>query len=179
MKTAIILTGLPASGKAALGHALARQLSWPCLVRNDFLEVLSARAGEAGPEQLRQLNRDSDRLFQTAAEALDCCVLVAQWQPRGAGAGSGTPAGWLQRYDTVVEVHCDCSASDAAERFCARIEPQEGPDHARRCAGVLQRMRDLEDGYPLQAGRLISVACGPGFDAEQLGRDVAAEIAEG
>ncbi|MEW2911554.1 AAA family ATPase [Leisingera sp. JC11] len=178
MKTAIYLTGLPASGKAALGQALARQLNWPCLERDDFLDALSVRAGAASPEQRIQLGRECDRLFQTAAGALSHCVLVAQWQPRTAAAGRGTPSDWLQQFDTLVEVHCDCSVEVAAERFCARERRLDDPDSLQNRADVLGWMRELETGFPLQAGRLISVLCGPGFDAQKLSRTLAMEIAE-
>lgn len=175
MKAAIILTGLPGSGKSALGHVLARQLSWPCLDRDDFLEALSVRAADATPEQRRRLEQECDRLFQTAAEALSHCVLVAQWQPRVGAAGFGTPAGWLQQYETLVEVHCACSAEVAAERFGSAKRRLE--DLSSR-GDVLKWLQVLEAGYPLQAGRLISVPYGPEFDAEQLGRALAAELAE-
>ncbi len=162
---AVVLSGLPASGKTTLGRAIADALDLPYLDKDEFLECLFDSEGVGDGARRQQLSRQSDAAFQEAAEALDAAVLISHWRPRGGPDDTGTPTVWLgETYDTIVEVHCVCSPECAAQRFLARERHPGHLDTARDADQTVRRMRRLAEGYPLGLGELINVKAGGPID---------------
>lgn len=153
---AIVMSGLPASGKTTLGRAIAEAMDIPYLDKDEFLERLYETEGIGDRAYRRQLSQRSDAAFQDAAEALDAAVLISHWRPRGGPDDTGTPTAWLgETFDNIIEVHCVCSPEIAARRFVARRRHPGHLDAARNPDDTLARMRSLAPGYPLGFGSLI------------------------
>ncbi|MEM7122208.1 MAG: AAA family ATPase [Pseudomonadota bacterium] len=175
---AIVMSGLPASGKTTLGRAIAEALDLPCLDKDDFLERLYETEGTGDRVHRRRLSRRSDKAFQDAAETLDTAVLISHWRPRGGPDDTGTPTAWLGKtFDTIVEVCCVCSPELAARRFVARQRHPGHLDAARGHDGTLARMRSLAPGYPLRIGHLVEVTADGKSDWPSMIEHIKARLA--
>jgi adenylylsulfate kinase-like enzyme len=157
-KQAIVMSGLPASGKSTIGRALSEALSIPILDKDDFLERLYDQRGVGDRDWRRQLSRESDDLFRQEAIKRPEAVLVSHWRPRSTTADTGTPTDWLsETFKQIVEVHCACSPELAAQRFVERKRHAGHLDCFLSVSEVEMRMRDLVAGYPLKIGQLLEV----------------------
>jgi len=165
---AVVISGLPASGKTSLGRIVSRGLGLPCLDKDDFLEALYEREGVGDWDRRQSLNRKADTLFRSEAERLSSAVLVSHWRPRGIATQSGAPTEWIGRhFRTVVEVHCACSASVAAERFFSRTRHPGHLDSGRDRHAFAASMREMARWYPLGIGQVVTVPSGQ--DVEPVG----------
>ena len=72
----IIVSGLPASGKATLARALANGLDLPLIDKGDFLERLLDTKGVGDADWRRRLSRQSDQTFRIDAERSSGAVLT-------------------------------------------------------------------------------------------------------
>ena len=167
--TALVLTGLPASGKSTCGRALAAALDWPCFDKDDFLEALYGETLPSTREERRLLSRQSDRLFRDAATGARHAVLVSHWaSPRGP-EGTGTDSSWIDaHFARVIEVHCACSPETAAHRFIARRRHPGHLDHQRPPAQVIAWMQALAPAYPLACWPLITIDAQTAPDLDAL-----------
>ncbi|MBL0937680.1 MAG: AAA family ATPase [Gemmatimonadaceae bacterium] len=75
----IVIFGLPGSGKSTLGRALARELEWPAVDKDDFLERQLDDEMSVTAERRRILSRLSDLTFREVAQSLARGVLVSCW----------------------------------------------------------------------------------------------------
>lgn len=156
-KTAIIVTGLPASGKTTLARAVARTLRWPLLDKDDFLETLYETHEVRSLADRSRLSRQSDALFQRAAQEQLRVVLVSHWAV-GAPSNGGTPTSWLTaQFDHLIELCCLCSPDTATARFQARRRHPKHLDHLRLAADLRQQMQDRHDLLPLGIGPVVTV----------------------
>lgn len=156
-KAAIVVTGLPASGKTTLARAVARALGWPLLDKDDFLETLYETHAVQTLADRSRLSRQSDALFQSAAQEQSRVVLVSHWAAGPPSAG-GTPTDWLDRaFDHLVEVYCSCPPDTATARFQARRRHSKHLDHLRLTADLQQQIQDRHDLLPLGLGPVVTV----------------------
>jgi len=164
-KTAIIVSGLPASGKTTVGRSIAASLELDFIDKDDILERLFAQHGIGDHTWRRRLSVESDEIFQRQAAQSDGVVLVSHWRPRGGPDTTGTPTGWIDAaFDSVIEVNCRCSPAIAASRFIARKRHPGHLDEARDPHAIGRWMHDLAAGYPLGLGRLVPVETGAAQD---------------
>lgn len=179
-KAAIVMTGLPASGKSSLGRSLALQLGWACLDKDDFLEQLYEQYGTADMFARRSLSRQADQAFQSAACALDTAILVSHWAPSAAALGvadTGTPTDWLaEHFGHIIEIYCRCPADVATERFFSRTRHPGHLDGQRSRAQFAQKMRMMAPGYPLHLGALIEADTTAHRDTDTLLRQLKAQL---
>lgn len=158
MKIAVVVTGLPASGKTTIGRSIARSLSFDFLDKDDFLENLYALNSVRTWEDRKALSRQSDVLFQAAAAKSASAVLVSHWKPALKGGESGTPTDWLKKsFTSVIEVYCSCPPDLALDRFLARKRHPGHLDQQRDRVELALQLRDLEGGYPLGIGPVIEL----------------------
>ena len=180
-RQAIVMTGLPASGKTTLGRRIATEFRLGFLDKVDFLERLYARHEVTVWEQRKSLSRQSDDLFRDAACAAEGTgVLVSHWRPGREFADTGTPTDWLSgAFDRLLEISCLCPLETAARRFQDRTRHPGHMDQARDRAAHLQWMRDLAPAYPLGLGDLIALHTGEGTVWARVARGTADWIAAG
>jgi len=138
----VIVSGLPGSGKSMLAQQMALALGLQFLDKDTILEGLFESKGVGDAEWRRALSRESDLLFQAEAAALPGAVLVSHWRLPGMPLNSGTPTSWLFKLsDKVVNVHCECPAEVAADRFVRRSRHPVHLDSERSHAEVLTSIR--------------------------------------
>lgn len=151
---AIVMTGLPASGKTTLGRAVARALDLSFLDKDDFLERFYADGLPQTMAERRALSRRADVLFQAAAQRAGPAVLVSHWRV-GQGPG-GTPTSWLpETFGTLVQVLCRCSVEAAVDRFKSRQRHPGHLDHLRDASALVQQMRSYADDLPVPLGEVV------------------------
>ncbi|MGB3278862.1 MAG: AAA family ATPase [Pseudorhodobacter sp.] len=163
---AIIVTGLPASGKTTQARALATALGWPMLDKDDCLERLYDTVAVTSMDIRRQLSRKADVAFKREAIALPQVVLVSHWRPRGVHSTSGTPTDWvLAHFTTTLELHCACAWQTALARFQNRSRHPGHLDDQRPEAALATQLKALEPAYPLGLSPHISVSTEARVDA--------------
>ncbi|MEX3007388.1 AAA family ATPase [Hoeflea sp. TYP-13] len=156
-KTAILVGGLPASGKTTVGWTVAHLLDIPCLDKDDFLEELFEQRGIGDQAWRRQLSNESNDLFEAEARRYDFVVLVSHWQS-AATPGSGTPTAWVKEaFQRIIELNCICPPDIAARRFTGRNRHPGHLDAERTYDEVAAWMSGMAEGYPLGVGRLVNV----------------------
>lgn len=166
---AIIVTGLPASGKTTLARRLAAALGWPMLDKDDFLEQLYATVDVTSMNIRRRLSREADAAFQLRARQLPKAVLVSHWRPNGDQSTSGTQAGWvLDHFTTTLELHCDCPWQTALERFRSRSRHPGHLDAQRSQDALTVQFQALAQAYPLGLCPHISVPTGTQVDTNAI-----------
>lgn len=158
MKIGVVVTGLPASGKTTIARIIANALSFNLIDKDDFLEGLYEQNDVRTWEDRKKLSRQSDVLFQEAGEKLGSAVLVSHWNPTVEGGDSGTSTDWLKEaYASLIEVYCSCPSDIALDRFLTRERHPGHFDQQRDPTELAQRLRRLENGYPLGVGSVIEV----------------------
>lgn len=155
---AIIVSGLPASGKTTVARALANALNIALFDKDDFLERLYDQHEISDWTARKRLSRQSDTEFQTAATQAKAAILVSHWRPNNALTDTGTPTDWLPAaFENIIEVFCDCPPTRATERFLLRQRHPGHLDGQRDPTTLAQQMRSLSDGYPLGIGPVVRI----------------------
>ena len=173
MKCAVIVTGLPASGKTTIAREVAKRLEYEFFDKDDFLEDLYELEGVSSWEHRKKLSRLSDVAFLEAASKSGSAVLVSHWRPLLGNVESGTPSDWLEReYDLLVEVCCLCPPEEALRRFIARTRHPGHLDNQRDVKDLAERLDALDKRFPLKLGRLLEVRTDVEVDFEKLTEDV-------
>ena len=174
---AIVVTGLPASGKTRVGQELAARLGWPFLDKDDVLEALYEEHTVTTMEERRKLSLLSDDLFQETACAQNNVVLVSHWAPANGTGDTGTPTDWIgARFSHLIEVHCDCSVQTATRRFVTRRRHPGHLDSLRSQQDLAKQMQALTGGYPLGLGVTLSVNTEAPYDADEVYQEVKAAL---
>ena len=122
MKRAVLVNGVPASGKSTVARALADATGWPLLALDTIKEALFEHLGRGDREHNRLLGRAS---FQAMFALIgdfppDATVVLDAWfgfQPRAVLERHVTRAG-LQG---IAEVWCHAPAEHIGARYAARV----------------------------------------------------------
>lgn len=173
MKQAVIVTGLPASGKTTIAREIAERLGLEFFDKDDFLEDLYEREGVSSWDHRKKLSRLSDVAFQEAAAKSDSAVLVSHWRPIRGIVESGTPSDWLLgEYETLVEVCCLCPPEEALRRFVSRTRHPGHLDKQRDTNELAGRFASWNKFFPLRVGRLLEVRTDIEVNFEMLAEGV-------
>lgn len=153
----VVVSGLPASGKTRIGAAIAPLLGLPFLDKDDFLEALYDSRGIGDTNWRTRLSRESDDLFRAAALDAGAAILTSFWRHPGQ-TGGGTPSEWLEALSgSLVEIHCDCPARVALERFHRRNRNPGHLDAERDVADLRCKFEGYAARGPLGFGTTIVV----------------------
>ena len=164
----IVVSGLPASGKTAIGRRIAERLGVPMLDKDDFLEARFEEHSSIGPDLRTRLSRQSDEKFADAAAALEGAVLVSFWRSRGQPVSYGTATEWIDQLSgPVVELHCQCDPNTARERFEARTR-HPGHNDASRRGDLGRQLEEIAALGPLGAWPCVTVETSDLSDIENL-----------
>ena len=172
----IVVSGLPASGKTAIGRRVAERLGVPMLDKDDFLEARFEEHAPIGPELRTRLSRESDEDLARAAAALEGAVLVSFWRPRGQSVSYGTATGWIDQLSgPVVELHCKCDPNIARERFEARTR-HPGHNDASRRGDLGRQFEEIAALGPIGAWPCVTVETSDLSDLESLAAKAAEDV---
>ena len=122
MKTAVLVNGVPASGKSTVALSIAQRLGCPLMVLDTVKEPLFGVFGTGDREHNRKLGRASYAIiFGAIGDWPDpATVVVDAWfgfQPMDVLDGHLASAG----IGRVVEVWCHAPSAVLAERYRARL----------------------------------------------------------
>ncbi len=178
MKYGVIVSGVPASGKTTIARELAENLCFEFLDKDDFLEDLYEKHGVQSWEDRTRLSRQSDQLFQAAAQRAASAVLVSHWRSLGSTHESGTSSDWLANdYDRLVEVYCTCAPNVALKRFQARKRHPGHLDDQSDASELKNRMTSWASRFPLGIGPLFQVNTEFGVDTVALSSTIQSFLA--
>lgn len=122
MKAAVLVNGVPASGKSSVARALAEATGFPLLTLDTIKEALFAHLGTGDRNYNRMLGRASyEAIFALAGDFADgATVIVDAWfgfQPPEV-LRAHLKRGGLSR---VVEIWCHAPADVIGSRYGARL----------------------------------------------------------
>ena len=117
--SAVVVTGLPGSGKTTLAAPLAARLGLPLLSKDTIKELLSDALGTGADP--RDLGRVATHLLLGLAATMPSVVLESFFWP-----GLAEPE-LLALDRPLVQVHCRCAPGLARARFDARL--RDGTRH--------------------------------------------------
>ena len=158
MQRYIIVTGIPASGKSTVGHAVAGALALPMLDKDEILETLFNSQGVGNAEWRTRLSRAADEALRERALRSGGAVIASWWRHPASQVESGTPIEWVSSLPgVVVELHCVCSPHLATERFLSRKRHEGHLDRIRSHAEVLASFQQHAALGPLGIGRVVEV----------------------
>jgi predicted kinase len=122
MKAAVLVNGVPASGKSTIARAISRETGWPLLALDTIKEVLFEEIGTGDRKHNRVLGRASYRaIFALIADfPADSKVVIDAWfgfQPLEVLTGHIQSSGLM----SVVEVWCHAPPDVIGARYAARV----------------------------------------------------------
>ena len=165
---AIVVSGLPGSGKSTIGKVVASELRIPLIDKDDFLETLFEVKGIRDQRWRRQLSIEADRSFKAEALRQKRAVLVSHWKPQNM-INTGTPTDWLENhFSRIVEIYCHCNADIAADRFMTRKRHPGHLEHEKSRDEVRDWMKRLAPSYPLGIGRVVKTSTEAGTESHSV-----------
>jgi glucokinase len=197
MKRAVLVNGIPASGKSTVARGIAARTGWPVLALDTVKEPFFDELGPGRMSELRpqgglghsaDSRTSSDREFNRALGRASYAViwsLVREAPDRTTvvvDAWFGfQPVAVLERHlqragvEATVELWCHAPADMLVERFLARL-PDRHPGHPG--ASFVPELRALaERGQPLRRGPIRDVDTSLPVDLDALAAWVGAAFA--
>lgn len=177
MRRAVLVNGVPASGKSTVARALAQRLDCPLLALDTVKEALFGQLGIGDREYNRKLGRASYAAIWALVSEFPrgCVVVVDAWfgfQPIEVLRGHLRHAG----IGGVVEVWCHAPPDSIAQRYAERC--------LTRSAGHLgldyvPELRELAGkALPLRLGTLIDADTSAPIDFDALAGTVTKALGE-
>jgi predicted kinase len=166
----VVVSGLPGSGKSTLARGLAGRLGLPLIEKDAILESLYDSLGIGGHAWRSRLSRASDDIVFTLAADAGRAVLDNWWHHDTAPGRLKDLAGLL------IEVHCDCDAALAAERFQARTRHPGHLDPRLTPQQVADRVAAIRASYPGPldlGGPLLTVDTSRPVDVVEMAEEIA------
>ncbi len=146
MKSAILVNGVPASGKSSVARAVANGLTLPLMTLDTVKQPLFEHFGVGDREHNRKLGRASyEIIFSAIGDWPDpCAVVIDAWfgfQPMAILERHLVTAGITHK----AELWCHAPASVLAERYAARVasrsEGHPGLEYVPELVALAERAR--------------------------------------
>ena len=154
----LILTGIPASGKSAIGRALSEELGLEMFDKDEILEDLFNEKGVGDVHWRTALSRTADEILRERASRSESSIIVSWWHHPASILASGTPIEWLSELQgNLIEVNCICDPAIAVERFKSRIRHRGHLDQFKSSTDLLAAFQQQAALGPLGIGHLIEV----------------------
>jgi len=154
----LILTGIPASGKSAIGRALSEELGLEMFDKDEILEDLFNEKGIGDLDWRTVLSRAADEILRERASRSESSIIVSWWRHPASTIVSGTPIEWLSDLPGVlIEIRCICDPGIAVERFKSRIRHRGHLDEFKSSADLLASFQQQAALGPLCIGHLLEV----------------------
>lgn len=164
----VLVSGPPAAGKTTLATAVAGELGWPLIGKDDIKEALVDALGGPSSEHdwSRRVGGAAMEVLWRLARRCPRAVLEANFR-----AGSELERERLQGLAaTVVELHCVCPAEELVRRFAARAPTA----HAAHPLRALPAELIAASSRPMAAGRVIEVDTARPVDVAAVMQQLAA-----
>ena len=148
MKAAVLVNGVPASGKSTVARGISAATGWPLLALDTIKDALFEELGVGDRDFSRTLGRASYRaIFSLIAEfPADARVVIDAWfgfQPREVLSDHIARSG-LRR---VAEIWCHAPPETIGARYVARVGQRSaghlGLDYAPELIGLARRAAPL------------------------------------
>ena len=152
MKRAVLVNGVPASGKSTVARALSQAKGWPLLTLDTIKEAFFEHLGTGDRDYNRLLGKASHQaIFAVIKDFPDgATAVVDAWfgfQPAEVLQNQLTHAG----IDRVAEIWCHAPGEIIGERYRARLEQRHsghlGASYVPELVELAGRARPLET-YP-------------------------------
>ena len=152
MKRAVLVNGVPASGKSTVARTLTAATGWPLLSLDTIKEALFAHLGAGDRDYNRLLGRASyQAIFALAADFSEGSTVVADawfgFQPREVLNGHLARAG----VRCVAEIWCHAPPDIIGARYSARLGQRSGghlgADYVPELIALAERATPL-GGFP-------------------------------
>ncbi|ULH15472.1 ATP-binding protein [Deinococcus sp. KNUC1210] len=124
--TLLVVSGLPASGKTTLGTALARQLGWPLVSKDEYKEILhdhlpALTRAEAGPLSFEIMYHVAGTVLAAGGSAvLETHFYLGVSEPKIRALTEASGA-------SVLQVYCSAPLPELQRRHDARVALGEHP----------------------------------------------------
>jgi len=154
VKGAVLVNGVPASGKSTVARSLSAATGWPVLALDTVKDALFAEVGRGDREHSRTLGRAAyHAIFALVGEfPRDAKVIVDAWfgfQPPEILRSHIARAG-LER---VAEIWCHAPPETIGERYAARVGERDaghlGLSYVPELIALAQRAAPL-GGFPMK-----------------------------
>ena len=178
MRTNIVVSGIPASGKSTVGTIISTRLNMEFLDKDAILESLFESKGIGDAEWRSRLSREADEILRERALQSEGAVIVSWWRHPLSNANTGTATEWLSGLGgRCIEVYCVCDPAVAAERFARRKRHAGHLDQNKNYAELNESFEKHAQLGPLGLGALIKVATDQKLDENRLTKELQLLIA--
>lgn len=173
----IIVSGLPAAGKTAIGKYVSRKMALPFLDKDDLLEQEFERYESIDLDLRQNLSRECDAAMARTAIAMGSGVLVSFWRPYDQPVSYGTTTEWLECCRTpVIELYCKCDPDIARQRFLGRVR-HPGHNDVSRMNSLVHLFPELASFGPLGRWPVVTIETNDLSDVCALGDEAIRRVA--
>lgn len=157
-KLAIIITGLPGSGKSTMAAKLSGELNLPYVDKDEILEELFASNPVTTLDEHACVALRSEKILKARVQKESAVIVVANWKTGSKAGIHGTSLQWVfDAFDETLEIFCECSHREAFRRFCVRNRHPFHLDRRRDKQTMLQWMSAYGREFPISNGPVFTV----------------------